>query len=110
MKQILLAALLSAGALLPSNEAKSSAVYSFHRVVDVTISGWVLNAFSQSENGVINQIEIYQNGTMTLVLYQACGGSGYSCSVDLSDLADGTYTAKVYCTNTVYSEQFTIKN
>ncbi|HRG87527.1 MAG TPA: Ig-like domain-containing protein [Chitinophagales bacterium] len=105
MKRILFACLLGAGTLLPSTEAKSSVVY-FSKVVDVTISGWVLTAISQTEDGVINKIEVYHNGTMELVLYQACGGTGYSCNLDVSDLASGTYTAKVYCTNTVYTEQF----
>lgn len=104
MKQILIACLLGIGALLPSNEVKSSVVH-FFKKVDIHVSSCVLFATSQGGDGPISRLEVYDTGTMQLLLVEnSCGG--YSCSIDLSDLNPGQYTAKVYCANTTHTEGF----
>lgn len=104
MKQILFICLLGIGTLLPTTEAKSNITNVFKKV-DVHVVTGVLYSTSQSTDGIINHVEIYDSG-MSLVAYQM-GNSTYSCTVDLSDLNPGLYTAKVYCTNTTHTECFT---
>ncbi len=103
MKKVLITCLLGMGVLLPTEMVKSSVIY-YSRIVDVAISGWVLTATSNPEDGTISTIEIIRASTMEVVLTQSC--SGYSCAVGLSGLPGGVYIAKVTCTNTTYSKQF----
>lgn len=105
MKKLMLMVALAAAICWPLEEVKATMVKPCHRIVDVNISGWVLYATSQTEDGTISKIEIYRNSDMALMLTQnSC--SGYACSIDISSLAAGGYVAKVYCTYTTYNKQF----
>jgi hypothetical protein len=93
--------------LLPSaavNGKTKVASFVHKRIVDVTLQGYALQASSDAETGTLTKIEVYNKDTQELVLTHNC--SGYSCSVDISGLAAGTYIAKVYTTLTTYSESF----
>ena len=105
MKQILIACLLGIGTLLPSNEVKSSVIY-YARIVDIHISGWVLSANSQTEDGTISKMEVYLLSTGELMQTQGC--NDYNCSMNLSSLHHGNYSVKITCQYTTVTKQFVL--
>lgn len=105
MKKQLMVCLLGIGLLLPESKANSSGVkYFFNRIVDCNLQGYDLLVTSDTEDGSINKVEIYNSSTQQLEMTEY--SSGYSCSVDVGDLEKGEYEAKVYCTYTTYTERF----
>ena len=106
MKKILLACLLGMGMLTPAIEAKSSMVTIISRIINITIEGWVFLASSGPASGNIQQIQIYDAYTGTLVRSQECAET--SCSMNLSGLRSGMYLGVVIATNEVTKKKFTI--
>lgn len=107
MKQILMVCLLGMGLLLPVTKVNSSVVNQFvHRVIDITMDGFVLFATSDSNTGTITQIKVWNNVSHKLELTQSC--SGYACSVYVGGLPSGAYIAKVFTTNSFYTYEFTV--
>ncbi|MBP6731210.1 MAG: hypothetical protein KA149_04080 [Chitinophagales bacterium] len=105
MKKILLAAMICVGLLLPAINNTSSANHIVKRLV-TSISGWVYSATSNAEEGNINRIEIYRIPSGEFARAQECGGESNTCSIDLQGLPHGSYTARIYCANTIVSKQF----
>jgi hypothetical protein len=105
MKTILLTALLGISNLLSSYNTKCNSIIN-PKVIDVTITGWVLYATSGASDGQITKIDIYSINTGDKVRTQTC--QGYSCSVNLDGLAHGTYAAVVTCQYNAFSQEFSI--
>lgn len=107
MKKVVLVCLLGMGLLCPVAKVNSSVVNQFvHRIVDVTLDGAVLYATSESADGPISKVEIHHQNPHEIVLTEYC--SGYSCTVDLGTLKPGTYAAKVFYANGIYTEVFVL--
>ncbi len=107
MKRILIVCLLGMGLLLPYNKITAkefSEKEISKRIVDIMLEGNVLIASSDASTGTINEVKIY-NSSKQKVVDQTCYG-GYVCDVDVSGLPSGFYTAQVFTTMTVYSENF----
>lgn len=105
MKAVLIALCLTICILPQATKAHSSFI-NLCKVVDVTITGWVLYATAATEDGEITKLEVFKLSNGEKVRSQNC--SGYSCNVSLSGLPSGLYSAKVYCKNTTYTEQFSL--
>lgn len=105
MKRILLVCLLGMGLLLPAinNTAKG---FFIHRVLDVFIEDHNLQVSAESDDGALVHINIRKTSNNDLVLSQDL--SGYYASVDISGLAAGTYSAKVFSTTKNYTEVFAL--
>jgi hypothetical protein len=69
------------------------------------LEGSSLQATSDDYTGTITMIRIF-NGSGAKVRQQSC--SGYSCSISLSGLPGGDYSAQVTTTLTTYYENFSI--
>lgn len=94
------------GATMLFTKASTTPGNGTKRVVDCALEDYILIATSQTEDGAIIKVQIF-NSLNQLKLEEDCGG--HSCHVDVSDLKSGTYTAKVFTTNApVYSEGFSI--
>ena len=106
MKKLLFAVLVGLVALAPTQFVKSSIANAYHRVVEVNISGWVLYATSDTEDGTITKIEVLNHRGQVVLTENRC--SGYSCSTSISGLPSGVYTAKVVCAYTTYTEVFIV--
>ena len=87
MKQILMLCLIGMGLLLPTTKISSAGYSFFHRSVDVNIEGRSLLASSDTEDGPLTEIDIYNNSTKELIESRAC--SGYSWTLNLSSFAKG---------------------
>jgi hypothetical protein len=105
MKKVLLACLLGLGTLATSTEAKSSMVVQ-HRIISITIEGWVFRANSDQSSGPIETIQIYNVLTGVLVRSQSC--DSYSCSVSLTGLPFGLYVGNVITTNGTAKKSFSL--
>ena len=106
MKKLLFAALLAAVCCWPLEEVKATIANAYHRAVEVNISGWVLYATSDTEDGTITKIEVLNHRGQVVLTENGC--SGYSCSTSISGLPSGVYTAKVVCAYTTYTEVFIV--
>jgi hypothetical protein len=76
-----------------------------HRIVDCHLEGYILIANSDANSGTLTTVKIW-DPQKHLVLQEAV--SGYEDEVDLSGLSSGNYSAQIFTTQTVYSENFTL--
>lgn len=105
MKKILIVCLLGISSLLLQAKAVGN-VPPFFRIVNSTIEGWVFVVNSDETSGTISDIKIY-DGNQKLVAETSC--VSYDCSIDLTGLAAGTYTAKVYTQYSYYTTNISLK-
>jgi len=107
MKRILIVCLLGMGLLLPATnltakEFSKKEVFK-KRIVDCFLEGDILIVTSDANTGTLSNVKIWSGGKQ-LVLQQSV--SGYEDEVDLSSLPSGYYSAQVFTSLTVYSENF----
>jgi hypothetical protein len=100
MKKVFIAALCATvGLLLPTQSitAKSSIKGHAHtRIIEVVVDGDALQAHSESTDGPITRIRIYDlKGSGTPVIDQSF--SSYSATVNISSIGYGSFMAKVDC-------------
>lgn len=105
MKRIIIVCLLGISGLLSQAKAIGSVPPSIH-IVNSTIEGWVFVVNSDETSGTISEIKIY-DGNQKLVAETSC--TSYDCSIDLTGLAPGTYTAKVYTQYSYYTTNISFK-
>ncbi len=94
-------------AMLLGQTAWTTAPKTAHRIVDCDLEGHVLLASSQSEDGHITLIRVYNLNGPTLAIEKEC--YSYSEEVDISGLKHGSYQAKILTEYApVHSEFFTV--
>lgn len=105
MKKFLLASLVAMTLLLPALNNTSNAAGKLNiKQVNGTISDYIYMVTSDTSDGQIMLIEIYNLSTGVLVRSQQ-NDSGYEASISLKGLPHGGYSAKIYCENIMVTRQ-----